>query len=128
MGKVRPKKVWDPIGQVWIQPPGPGRPKGSRRVDLAGSIFRHLTVRERVEDAPGAKAQYRCECDCGTEVVVRGDNLKAGRTVSCGHVGYADPYSVVGRPDPLPTPENWRERAAAAQRAHVESERRRNGF
>jgi len=112
-----------------IQPPGTGRPKGSRSAkDLTGQTFRHLTVLERVEDAKGSKAQYRCLCDCGTETVVRSDNLKSGRTVSCGHVGYADPYSVIGRPVPLPPPDDWCERGRRALAKRRADERRWNGL
>lgn len=129
MSKRRPKAFWDGLLNEWVHPPGPGRPRGSRSSDLSGQTFRHLTVLERVEDAPGSKAQYRCACDCGREATVRGDNLASGRTVSCGHVGHGRPYDVIGPLQaPTPVPADWRERGAAARAAHDSRERRRNGL
>ena len=28
--------------------------------------------------------QWLCKCDCGKEIIVRSDNLKSGKTKSCG--------------------------------------------
>lgn len=69
-------------------PPGPGRPKGTKRADLSGQVFEFLTVVERVEDriTPSGKTHpiYRCRCVCGTTVEAYGANLKDGKTKSCG--------------------------------------------
>lgn len=52
----------------------------SRRVLLeAGQRFGRLVVRERL-----VRGLYLCDCDCGAESRVRGYNLRAGRTQSCG--------------------------------------------
>lgn len=51
----------------------------SRREDLVGSKYGHLTVIER---ADGRK--WLCRCDCGEIKTVNGYDIKSGKTVSCG--------------------------------------------
>lgn len=50
-----------------------------------GDRFRKLTVVRRAENQ-GQHACWECVCDCkpGQTIVVRGDRLRAGNTVSCG--------------------------------------------
>jgi hypothetical protein len=59
-------------------------------IDLVGQKFGKLTVIRRAEDyirPNGRKAlRWQCKCDCGNEVVVRGDHLKGNITTSCGCV------------------------------------------
>lgn len=59
-----------------------------RVIDLVGQKFGKLTVTERAEDyvrPNGRRAlMWKCNCDCGNEVIVRGDHLKSGITNSCG--------------------------------------------
>lgn len=47
-----------------------------------------MTVIKRVEDYVSPKrqrhAQWLCSCDCGNQVVVKGEHLKNGNTKSCG--------------------------------------------
>ena len=56
--------------------------------DLTGQQFGKLMVVSRADDyikPNGNKTiQWRCVCDCGNEVVVRGEYLKSGHTKSCG--------------------------------------------
>ena len=67
----------------------------SRLKDLVGQRFTRLTVIKRAEDrvkANGARKLYwRCKCDCGNVVEVRGDKLKAHKTKSCGCYGRESP-------------------------------------
>jgi hypothetical protein len=51
--------------------------------DLTGQRFGLLTATERASSVNG-EAAWRCSCDCGQETVVRGHQLRAGRTRSCG--------------------------------------------
>lgn len=51
--------------------------------DLSGQKFGLLKVIERVCE-PSAEVMYKCECECGRAVVVRGGNLRSGGTRSCG--------------------------------------------
>ena len=55
-------------------------------IDLTGQIFGKLTVIERVENR-GKQTMWRCQCTCGTKVVVCGGDLKNGHTKSCGCLG-----------------------------------------
>lgn len=60
----------------------------SKLINLIGQKFGKLTVVDRMEDYiyPSGKTSTRwlCECDCGNEIVVIGQNLKKGLTKSCG--------------------------------------------
>ena len=54
-------------------------------LDLTGKVFGKWTVLSR---APGAccdgKPLWNCKCECGTERVVAGRQLKRGKSESCG--------------------------------------------
>jgi hypothetical protein len=54
-------------------------------VDLTGRRFGRLLVIERAENC-GRRTAWRCQCDCGCDVVVSGSNLQNRRspTKSCG--------------------------------------------
>lgn len=51
-------------------------------IDLTGQKFNHLQVLERIPDT--SPIQWKCQCDCGKIVNVRGTYLKNGHTKSCG--------------------------------------------
>jgi hypothetical protein len=62
----------------------PGKPSKKRK-DLSGMRFGKLTVIELdKEKTNNGILIWKCRCDCGKETVVRGGNLKSGRTISCG--------------------------------------------
>lgn len=56
--------------------------------DLTGMKFNRLTVKEQAEDYIDNNkihySQWLCICDCGNNVIVRGNGLKNGHTKSCG--------------------------------------------
>lgn len=54
-----------------------------RLIDLTGKKFGRLTVIGRSPVA-GKNPKWDCICECGNEVRVRGDHMKAGNTTSCG--------------------------------------------
>ena len=60
----------------------------SKFKDLTGQRFGKLMVVSRADDyikPNGNKiVQWRCVCDCGNEVVIRGEYLRSGDTKSCG--------------------------------------------
>ena len=51
--------------------------------NLIGKKFGFLTVLERAESNT-RRIKWRCICDCGTEKIVSGENLRSGHTKSCG--------------------------------------------
>lgn len=54
-----------------------------RRIDMTGMRYDRLVVINFV-DTKYKKARWRCVCDCSKEVIVYGENLRRGRTHSCG--------------------------------------------
>ena len=54
------------------------------KIDMTGrGIGRLLVIEECGRDAHG-QALWRCRCECGNEVTVRGDSLRSWHTTSCG--------------------------------------------
>lgn len=53
-------------------------------IDLSGQKFGKLTVIEKTGRNKQGNALWKCCCDCGNIVVVRGSDLKNGNTKSCG--------------------------------------------
>lgn len=57
-------------------------------IDLTGKKFGRLTVIERAPNRIYASGTphttWECVCECGKHVVVRGDALRGGTTLSCG--------------------------------------------
>ena len=54
-----------------------------RALSLTGMRFGKLTVLGP-ENKDGSSGYWRCRCDCGNEIVCRGENLRSGNTKSCG--------------------------------------------
>ena len=55
--------------------------------DITGQRFGRLTTVAYFGTKPCgrvAKHAWRCECDCGREIVVIGESLRSGNTTSCG--------------------------------------------
>ena len=57
--------------------------KGREAINMIGLRFGRLLVVERAENTLQNKAQWKCLCDCGKNVVVSRRNL-VGETKSCG--------------------------------------------
>ena len=60
--------------------------RGNFAEDLTGKQFGELTVISRAENQEG-RAMWLCRCSCGCEKVIRGQHLRCGKIISCGHVG-----------------------------------------
>lgn len=52
-------------------------------IDITNQKFNKLLVLERANNI-GRKTAWKCQCDCGNMIVVTGDQLKNGKTKSCG--------------------------------------------
>ena len=57
---------------------------GHNRLDLVGQKFNKLLVLESAGTGSDRQSLWKCLCDCGNEVIVRGHQLTKGRTKSCG--------------------------------------------
>ena len=53
-------------------------------IDLAGKKFGRWTVIKKGYPSKNGNTRWLCKCDCGTEKIVFGINLRQGRTKSCG--------------------------------------------
>lgn len=56
----------------------------SKLIDLVGKRFGRLIVVQFVNKNKFRKFRWLCQCDCGNNVIVQGDNLKNSHTRSCG--------------------------------------------
>lgn len=52
--------------------------------NLINKRFGKLTVISYHGSDKGNRSLYNCKCDCGSEITVRADSLRAGLTTSCG--------------------------------------------
>ena len=52
--------------------------------DMTGLLFGLLTVMSRAGSSKTGQAEWRCKCQCGNIVFVRGAHLRNGNTKSCG--------------------------------------------
>lgn len=58
-----------------------------RLINLTGNRYGKLTVLKRhKENDKYNKPQWLCQCDCGKEIIVLGNNLRLGLSESCGCV------------------------------------------
>lgn len=55
-------------------------------MNIIGMKFGKLTVIEKTNEKAknNGEFKYRCKCDCGNEVLVRGSHLKDGNSQTCG--------------------------------------------
>ena len=53
-------------------------------VDLAGKVYGRLTVVGRSDRKIGKSTVWECVCSCGASRQIPAENLKTGRTRSCG--------------------------------------------
>jgi hypothetical protein len=53
-------------------------------IDITGQQFGRLQVIEKTERNKHGVMQWRCACRCGNETVVTGNQLRRGKTKSCG--------------------------------------------
>lgn len=56
----------------------------SNKTELTGQRFGRLVVLHEDGRDKWGQALWKCKCDCGSEVTVRGGDLRNGHTTSCG--------------------------------------------
>lgn len=61
-----------------------------KRKNLTGQKFRKLTVVEYASPEQYGSGMWKVRCDCGSSLVVRGNDLKSGNTKSCGCLRRSD--------------------------------------
>ena len=58
------------------------------KIDLTNKKFGRLRVLQQADNikTPNGRSHvaWLCECECGNQIIVRGDNLRNGHTISCG--------------------------------------------
>ena len=52
--------------------------------DMVGKRFGLLLVIGKASKRHKRRPEWRCQCDCGVEIVAQGNNLRSGKTTSCG--------------------------------------------
>lgn len=62
-------------------------PKNPKLIDLTGQVIGRWTVHEKCGNEPKGGALWRCVCECGVMATVRGADLRAGKSRSCGCAG-----------------------------------------
>ena len=55
-----------------------------RLIDLTGQRFGRISVKSFSHIGKDGCAVWKCVCDCGNEICVRGHDLRTGNTKSCG--------------------------------------------
>jgi hypothetical protein len=53
-------------------------------IDITGEKYGMLTVIKQNGHGKSGRIVWLCKCDCGNVVSVRGNDLRTGRTISCG--------------------------------------------
>lgn len=56
-----------------------------RVIDMTGKTYNELTVIERAGYDVDGSVTWLCRCSCGKLCVMRGSNIRNGRSKSCGH-------------------------------------------
>jgi hypothetical protein len=79
-----------------------------RAVDETGKRYGSLLVLTR-SPSKSAAAQWHCKCLCGAATTARGDNLRSGRTTTCGCAGRAKDAPAFDMKPPPPRPRPNRE-------------------
>ncbi len=55
-----------------------------KKIDITGKKYNRLTVLSEAGRDRFGQVLWDCRCDCGKRVIVRGRDLREGRTKSCG--------------------------------------------
>ena len=55
-----------------------------KKIDMTGRVIGRLLVIEECGRDSRGRVLWRCRCECGNEIIVRGDRLRKEHTTSCG--------------------------------------------
>lgn len=55
-----------------------------QKANLTGQTFHELTVIKETQKSAAGYVRWLCQCSCGRETIVQGNNLKSGAVKSCG--------------------------------------------
>lgn len=55
-----------------------------KAIDMTGNKYGRLTCVEKLEERDNGHIQFKFECECGNVVIVRGGDVRQGKTISCG--------------------------------------------
>lgn len=94
------------------------------RINLSGKEYGKLTVLDKYQRVLSLSGQsdykWLCKCECGNEKFIRGSNLRAGNTKSCGCSERAPGISRVYKGYPTWVSHVWQEcKANAKGRGYV---------
>lgn len=67
--------------------------------DLTGMRFGNLTVIEFAGNNQYRASMWHCVCDCGNEIITRGEDLRSGKTKSCGCLVTTNHFKTHGESD-----------------------------
>lgn len=85
---------------------------GTTRIpeDLTGQKFGKLTIMKFIVRNEKGHSKWLCECECGNEKIILGNNLKSGLTKSCGCICKNSTRNRMKTHDKSYTPEHkiWR--------------------
>jgi len=56
----------------------------AHKVDLSGKVFGRLTVIGESAERKHKKVMWNCKCECGNETIAYGQDLRRGKSKSCG--------------------------------------------
>ena len=56
----------------------------TKMIDLTGERYGRLTVIERAQNTKSGRVAWLCKCDCGKITAASSNDLRRGKTISCG--------------------------------------------
>ena len=77
-----PNEIDEKFGLLLMNPAKQHRGGRGKIANMLGLRFNRLVVKSKAENTKPVK--WLCQCDCGVEVIVRGEYLRSGHTKSCG--------------------------------------------
>ena len=83
--------------------------------DMIGKKFGRWSILEAMDSDHHGIMLYKCRCDCGTERVVHGNQIRLGKSLSCGCVSLEKSRARIGPKHP-----NWNPNYGEAERKRID--------